>query len=148
MQRRLLLATALAAALYPFVARAGGALNLDKDGVALKGYDPVAYFTQKQPVLGRADLRVEHGGATYLFASPEHRAAFEAEPAKYVPAYGGYCAYGVAQGAKADIDPAAFTVVDGRLYMNLDAGIQKRWRRDIPGYIKKADANWPALVRE
>ncbi|HEU0200284.1 MAG TPA: YHS domain-containing (seleno)protein [Burkholderiaceae bacterium] len=134
------------AALAPALAVAGGALNVDRNGLALKGHDPVAYFTQKQPVKGRADLRVEHAGATYLFASPEHRAAFEAEPAKYVPAYGGYCAYGVAQGAKADIDPAAFTVVDGRLYMNLDADIQKRWQRDIPGFIKKADANWPALA--
>ncbi|HEU0203544.1 MAG TPA: YHS domain-containing (seleno)protein [Burkholderiaceae bacterium] len=148
MPRRFVLATAVAVALYPLIALAGGALNLDKNGAALKGHDPVAYFTQKQPVKGRADLRVEHGGATYFFASPEHRAAFEAEPAKYVPAYGGYCAYGVAQGAKADIDPAAFTVVDGKLYMNLDTDIQQRWRRDIPGFIKKADANWPALERK
>ena len=81
-------------------------------------------------------------GVTYAFASEEHKEMFEANPEKYVPAYGGYCAYGVAVGKKFVTDPEVWRIVDGTLYLNLDREIQRTWEKDVPGYIKKADANW------
>jgi YHS domain-containing protein len=109
------------------------------------GYDPVAYFTDGKAVRGSGFHVSTHEGVTYLFASEEHRKQFESAPAKYLPAYGGYCAYGVAIGKKFYTDPEAWKVVDGKLYLNLDAEIQKKWQEDIPGFIKKADTNWPDL---
>jgi YHS domain-containing protein len=120
-------------------------LNLDAQGVAVKGYDPVAYFTMSKPVKGSPNFSARHEGATYWFASAEHRSAFTAQPDKYVPQYGGYCAYGVSQGAKPDIDPTAFAVVDGKLYLNLNASVQSRWTKDAAGYIKAADEKWKTL---
>jgi hypothetical protein len=85
-------------------------------------------------------------GATWRFASAEHRDLFAKSPGKYAPQYGGYCAYAVANGKTADIDPAAWTVRDGRLFLNYDADVQKKWLADPDGYIAKADANWPKMV--
>lgn len=115
------------------------------DGIAIKGHDPVAYFTQGKAQRGIDSLRLEHGGATYLFATPGNRDAFKAEPARYVPQYGGYCAFGVAGGYKADIDPAAFSIVDGRLYLNYNAAVRRDWSKDTAGFIRKADARWPEV---
>ena len=84
----------------------------------------------------------EYKGVTYVFASKEHKTTFEANPEKYVPAYGGYCAYGVAVGKKFVSDPEAWKIVQGKLYLNLDKDIQNKWAKDIPGYIKKSEANW------
>lgn len=120
-------------------------MNLDNNGVAIKGYDPVAYFTQDAPVEGSSEFTAEHDGATYQFSSAENRDLFVANPAKYAPVYGGYCAYAVAQGSLAPIDPAAYSVVDDKLYLNFSKGIQARWNKDIPGFIAKGDANWPSL---
>ena len=120
-------------------------LNLD-DGVALDGYDPVAYFTQAAPVLGTAEHTATHDGAVYRFSSADHLAAFEASPAAYLPAFGGYCAWAVSRGRTADIDPAAWTVVEGRLYLNYSPGIQEKWRADVPGNIAKGEENWPKLL--
>ena len=119
--------------------------NLDSSGLALKGYDPVAYFTESKPVSGRAEFTAQHEGATYRFASAANRDAFAAAPEKYVPQYGGYCAFGVAGGYKAPIQPDAWTVVDGKLYLNYDRSVRSRWSSDIPGYVRKADANWPTV---
>jgi YHS domain-containing protein len=117
----------------------------EKDGVALRGYDPVAYFKDKQPARGSAEHRFEHRGSTFHFSSAANRDAFAADPAKYAPQYGGYCAFGTAGGYKAAIDPTAFTIVDGKLYLNYNAAVQKQWSADIPGFIGKADANWPRV---
>lgn len=125
---------------------AAGPLNADSNGVAIKGHDPVAYFTDNRPVKGKPEFTVKAGGVTYLFASAENRDKFAADPAKYQPQYGGYCAFGVAQGYKPDIDPAAFTVVDGKLFLNLSPEVLRRWQLDIPGYIKSADENWKTLA--
>jgi YHS domain-containing protein len=125
---------------------AAGPVNINRDGVALHGHDPVAYFVQNKPAMGEARYTAAHQGATYWFASEDNRQTFAAAPDKYTPQYGGYCAYGVSQGAKPDIDPAAFAVVGGKLYLNLNPAIQQRWQQDIPGYIKAADAKWPELV--
>ena len=119
--------------------------NVDASGLALQGYDPVAYFTDKQPVRGKAEFTAQHEGATYRFASAANRDAFAAAPAKYAPQYGGYCAFGLASGYKAPIEPDAWTVVDGKLYLNYNRSIRSRWSTDIPGFIRKADANWPTV---
>jgi YHS domain-containing protein len=116
------------------------------EGVAVGGYDPVAYFMQGKPVQGSNDITLQHGGATWRFASAENRAAFEADPAKYAPQYGGYCAYAVSQGHTAKAEPDAWTIHDGKLYLNYDKNVQAMWEKDIPGYIKKADANWPGVL--
>ncbi len=121
------------------------AVNTDRDGLALGGYDAVAYHEDQRAVPGADDLLVRHEGATYRFSTAAHRDAFQADPARYLPAYGGYCAYGVSRGYKVKVDPEAFTVVEGRLYLNYDKGVQARWLKDIPGYLAKADANWPGL---
>ncbi len=111
-------------------------------GLAVHGYDVVAYFTQSQPTLGRAKHSTVYKDATYRFTSEEHLAAFEDDPEKYLPQYGGYCAYGVAVGAKFDGDPYLWRIVEGKLYLNLNEDVQKTWEKNIPGYIKKAGRNW------
>ena len=115
-------------------------------GLAVHGYDVVAYFTEGRPTFGRAKHSTVYKDATYRFASDEHLDAFEDDPEKYLPQYGGYCAYGVAVGAKFDGDPHLWRIVDGRLYLNLNEDIQKIWEKKIPGYIKKADPNWPRIA--
>jgi YHS domain-containing protein len=117
----------------------------EKDGVALRGYDPVAYFKAGQPTRGSAQYKADYKGSTFHFASQANRDAFAADPARFAPQYGGYCAYGTANGYKAAIDPAAFTVVDGKLYLNYNRDVQQQWSKDIPGFISKADKNWPSV---
>jgi len=117
-------------------------------GTAIEGYDPVAYFTDGKPVEGSDKYEYEWGDATWRFASAEHRDMFAADPDKYAPAYGGYCAYGVAKGKKPSIDPDAWRIVDGKLYLNYSLDVQTRWEKDIPGFIAKADENWPNLRDE
>ncbi|WP_439579954.1 YHS domain-containing (seleno)protein [Elioraea sp.] len=119
-----------------------------ENGVAIRGTDPVAYFREGRPVAGRADLSHTWQAVTWRFATEANRDAFAADPARYAPAYGGFCAWAVAEGYTAPIDPAAWKIVDGRLYLNYDRSIQRRWERDIPGNIAKADANWPRLAAE
>lgn len=145
--RRHLLALALTSLVVftPLAAKASGPVNINAQGVAVQGYDPVAYFVLGKPVKGSPDLTASWNGATYWFANAAHLQAFQADPARYEPQYGGYCAFGVAQGAKPEIDPNAFAVVDGKLYLNLSRGIQRRWQADIAGYIQKANQNWPTL---
>src|SRR5262245_28675260 len=111
----------------------------------LAGYDPVAYFTDGKPMRGSGNHVTVQDGVTYAFASEEHKKMFEANPQKYLPAYGGYCAYGVAAGKKFVVDPEAWKIVDGRLYLIMDKDIQKTWEKDIPGHIKKAEANWSKI---
>ena len=118
----------------------------DRNG-AIRGHDPVAYFDQKGPVKGAKQFSHEWRGATWYFASAENRDKFAAEPERYAPRYGGYCAYAVAQGYTADIDPAAWSIVDGSLYLNYSLRIRERWRKDIPGNIRKGDANWPTVLQ-
>lgn len=109
------------------------------------GYDPVAYFTDGKAVRGSGFHVTVVDGVTYAFATAEHRKMFEANPQKYLPAYGGYCAYGLGVGKKFVADPEVWKIVEGKLYLNLDKGIQQKWEKDIPGYIKKGDANWVTI---
>jgi YHS domain-containing protein len=118
------------------------AINVDDNRVAIKGYDPVAYFTQSAPTQGLKQFTAEYNGAIYYFASAENRALFNGSPAKYAPQYGGYCAFGVTQEKKYDIDPNAWAVVDGKLYLNLNAGAQRVWDKDRLGNIETGDSMW------
>ncbi|MBX9908390.1 MAG: YHS domain-containing protein [Beijerinckiaceae bacterium] len=114
-------------------------------GLAVHGYDVVSYFTEGKPVKGDARFAVSQSAATYRFSSQANLDTFKANPAKYEPAYGGFCAYGVSVGAKFDGDPTLWKIVDGKLYLNLDPGIQEEWSKDISGNIKKAEVNWPGI---
>jgi YHS domain-containing protein len=116
-------------------------------GLAIRGYDPVAYFDQSRPVKGSPQFSHQWMGATWLFASAQHRDQFAANPERYAPQYGGYCSYAVSQGHTASIDPEAWKIVDGKLHLNYSKGVQARWEKDIPGYIEKANRNWPDLHR-
>ena len=143
LRRHLLLAAT--ATLVPVAAWAAGPANLDARGVAIHGHDPVAYFVEGKAVMGKSEHSTTVSAATYWFASEANQQLFKADPAKYEPQYGGYCAYGVAQGVKPDIDPTAFRIVDGKLYLNLSPAVQKRWQADIPGFIDRANQNWTSL---
>lgn len=115
-------------------------------GVAINGVDPVGYFTEGAPVAGSAAHSLDWGGTTWHFASAENRAAFEADPSKYAPQYGGYCAWAVgARNSLAPTEPDQWAIVDDKLYLNFNASVQERWREDIPGFIEKANKNWPSL---
>lgn len=110
--------------------------------LALHGYDPVAYFTEGAPTPGHADHAVVHEGAAYYFASAENQKAFVRDPARYSPAFGGFCAYGVSVGKKFDGDPRYWTVHEDRLYLNLNAEIARKFEADVPGAVAKAGKQW------
>lgn len=114
-------------------------------GLGGKGRDLVAYQTERRAVRGQEAHTVVHEGVRWRFSSAANAEAFRKEPARYLPAYGGFCAYGVAQGYKVDVDPEAFTVVDGRLYLNYNRSVRSTWEKDVPGHVARADRNWPTL---
>ena len=138
-----ILAAALVLVCAP--ALAGPAVYTADGKVAIAGADPVAYFTDGKPVAGKPDIAHAWGGVTWRFASAANRDAFAAEPSRYAPQYGGFCAWAVSNNYTAKIDPDAWSIVDGRLYLNYDKSIQSRWTLDKPGNITKADANWPGI---
>jgi len=123
-------------------------LNLDKQGVAIQGYDPVAYFTEKKPVKGKPEIYATHNGALFYFASKENKTMFVKEPAKYEPEFGGYCAYGVSKGKLVEIDPAAFQIVDDRLLLQYSPKIRDDFNKDATGNLTKAKANWTELLQK
>ena len=141
----------LLAAILSLAAGAAAALepvfSTSSEG-AIRGYDPVAYFTEGRPVEGESAHRIEWKGAVWSFASAGNRAAFEADPEKYAPRYGGYCAWAVSRGYTASIDPEAWRIVDGALYLNYSRSVQARWEKDVPGNIARADRHWPELLGE
>ncbi len=114
-------------------------------GLAVHGHDVVAYFRGGTPVLGSDTYAYAYKGGTYRFADQANLDAFKADPEKYVPAFGGFCAYGVAVGKKFDGDPRYWKIVDGRLYLNLNADIAAKWNEDIPGYVAQAKDKWGAI---
>ncbi|MEM6491973.1 MAG: YHS domain-containing (seleno)protein, partial [Pseudomonadota bacterium] len=124
---------------------AADVVNQGSRGLAIEGYDPVAYFTQQAAVEGDDAFETEWNGATWRFASADHLATFEADPERYAPQYGGYCAYAAARDYIAQVDPEAWSVVDDKLYLNFSRGIRRSWERDIPGQIAAGDRNWPGL---
>ncbi|PWJ16237.1 YHS domain-containing (seleno)protein [Jannaschia seohaensis] len=145
-RRAVLIATAaaLAAVALPRVAAAQSVYA--EGGVAIDGTDPVAYFTEGRPVAGDAAITHDWNGATWRFSTEANRADFAADPEAYAPQYGGYCAWAVAEGYTASTVPEAWEIVDGKLYLNYSRRIQRRWERDIPGNISRADANWPGVL--
>lgn len=116
--------------------------------LALDGYDPVAYFSDGRAVKGSKKFTTKWNGANWRFSNQEHLDAFVAEPERFAPQYGGYCAWAVSQGDTADVDPEIFKIVDDKLYLNYNEEIQTRWEQDIPGFIAKADEQWPKILAE
>ncbi|MFP6699344.1 MAG: YHS domain-containing (seleno)protein [Alphaproteobacteria bacterium] len=139
----LALATAL---LFAAPALAADAIYTNWLGKAIAGYDPVAYHTMGKPVEGNGDFTTKWMGAKWYFASARNRDKFAAMPEQYAPKYGGYCAYAVAQNSTAKIDPEAWKIVDGKLYLNYSKGIQKTWEGNQAAFITAADKNWPGVL--
>jgi YHS domain-containing protein len=123
-------------------------VNLDKAGVALRGHDPVGYFTAAKPVPGTSAFQSKWEGATYQFATAANKTAFDAEPAKYAPKYGGFCAYAASQGYKADADPNAWKIVDGKLYVNYNKAVGLAWQARQTAFIEAGDKNWPKVQNQ
>lgn len=147
--RRLLLtslAAAPAAALFTRPAMAAEPSVFSHRGVAIRGADPVAFFTQMEPVEGSADHAVMWEGATWHFASAENMEMFMADPEAYAPQYGGYCAYAMSKGYVATSVPEAWTIHEGKLYLNYSVNVRQVWLEDVPGNIALADANWPTAL--
>lgn len=117
-------------------------MSVDENDIAIKGYDPVAYFTDNGAVQGSPEFTATYKNAIYHFASSENRNKFKANPQAFAPQYGGYCAFGVAMGKKFETDPQAWKVEDGKLYLNLDKTVQQRWLEDTQGFIQDANTNW------
>lgn len=144
------IATAAMLALAPATSFAvkgtGGEYNTLFAGLGAKGYDVVSYFSDKKAVQGSDKFTVSYGGVTWQFASAEHRDTFKADPAKYAPQYGGFCAWGVAQGKLFDVDPVnGWTVSNGKLYLNFNADLNKTFAHDVSGFVNKAESNWGGL---
>jgi YHS domain-containing protein len=123
-------------------------VNADKSGLAIQGYDPVAYFTDSKALLGDSKITSSYHGAIYRFASMDHKTMFDADPAKYEPQFGGYCAYGTSKNKLVPITPEAFNIVDGRLLLQYDLGVREKFNKDVSGNLRKADSNWPGLVEK
>jgi len=116
-----------------------------KGDAAIRGYDPVAYFKAGKPVMGSKQFSYQWRGANWYFANQENLNTFKSAPEKYAPQYGGYCAFGLAEGHKAPTEPDAWTIVNGKLYLNYDKAVQSTWSKDRAKYIVTADKNWPTL---
>jgi len=114
--------------------------------LALDGHDPVAYFKTGKPLKGNPAQALSWNGATWHFASADNKAAFEANPQAFAPQFGGHCAWAVSQGYTAKGDPSTWRIVDGKLYLNYNASVQKTWEKDIPGHISKGIQNWPVVL--
>ena len=146
MTRRALFAAALVLAAPCRAGEVAGGLHRPALSTAVGGHDPVAYFTEGKPVAGSSSITHQWKGVTWRFASEKNRDLFKASPEKYAPQYGGYCAWAVSQGYTAKGDPNHWKIVDGKLFLNYDANVQRNWEQDIPGHIANADRNWPKVL--
>lgn len=124
---------------------AGVDTQTDSNDVILAGHDAVAYFTQNKPVLGKSEFTAVYNDAIYRFSSADNRDAFNSNPEKYAPAYGGYCAFGTTFGKKFEIDGKAFEIVDGTLYVNKNLEVYQAWEKDIPKHLVEAQEQWPNI---
>lgn len=124
---------------------AAPSMNVDKNDLAISGYDPVAYFTDNKAKKGKSDYAAVHNGAVYHFSSAKNRDLFRKDAEKYAPQYGGFCAFGVTKHRKFSTDPTAWRIVDGKLYLNLNKKIQALWVKDIPGHIENSEKIWPEI---
>ena len=123
-------------------------VSADDSGLAIRGYDPVAFFTEGKPVRGKAEYSLEHQGAVWRFSSAESLAAFKAAPDRYAPQFGGYCAWAVSQHYLAPGDPNYWKIVDGKLYLNANARAKELWEADQADAITRGHANWPAVLTD
>jgi len=128
--------------LFGLPASAGSLVSQSSSGIAIKGYDPVAYFTENKAIKGSDEFSYRWLGATWNFVSAEHKEMFEADSIKYLPQYGGYCAASMTDGATYEADPEAWRVVDGMLYLNYSTRVMTKWAKDIPGNISVANVKW------
>jgi len=135
-----LVTTALLASSITFAANIE--VNANSNDIAISGYDTVSYFTKGKPTKGSNDFTAAYNGAIYQFSSADNRDLFKADPSKYAPQYGGFCAMGVALNKKLDTDPTAWHIRGDKLYLNYNKAVQKKWNTDIPGYIETAQVNW------
>ncbi len=129
----------------PFKSSLAAEENYIAGGLGVSGYDPVSYFVDGAPIIGNDAFAAEYDGVVYRFATASNRERFLRNPSSYVPAYGGFCAFGTAMGRKFSGDPTAWKIVDGTLYLNLNKDVQKTWLEDVPEFIKGADHNWPLI---
>ena len=120
-------------------------VNANDNDIAIKGYDTVSYFTELSPVKGSNKFTSAYNGAIYQFSTAENRDLFKADPSKYAPQYGGYCAMGVAMNQKFDTDPTAWHIKGEKLYLNLNKDVQKKWLTDVPGFLQTSQGNWPSI---
>lgn len=141
-----ILGTALAA--IPAAAAEKDPVFTSRGNLAIRGYDPVAYFTEGKAVKGDKDFTLGWQGADWRFASAGNRDRFSEDPEKYAPQYGGYCAWAVSRNYTAPTDPDAFTLVDGKLYLNYNKRVMRQWLEDRDRNIEQADENWPAVLEE
>jgi YHS domain-containing protein len=141
------LVATVTAVVWSAAAAAGTAINTGYfGGVAIEGYDPVAYFVENRPVKGSEEFAYEWLGATWHFANAEHRELFAVQPVKYAPQYGGHCALGTAFGeSTVNIDPEAWSIVDGKLYLQYSKGGREEWEQDRANRIAEADRKWPEI---
>ena len=121
-------------------------INVDSEGYSIDRYDPVAYFTEGRPLRGKREFNAEYQGAKYAFSSEINREQFLSDPDKYVPQYGGYCAYGVVHGGKSEVDPEVWEVVDGKLYLMISGGTKSIWQKRKKAYIQMADKAWQSII--
>ena len=121
-------------------------VNVDPKGIGIRGYDPVAYFTDQAALKGDPSLSSTNGGVIYLFATKAHKENFDDHPEKYIPEFGGFCAYGVSRGVLIPINPVAFQIIDGRLLLQYSKGVMKKFNQDPSVNLTKATQNWPSLV--
>ena len=139
------LLTIVLMSILSFTSLSAMAASYNNSVTGVSGYDLVAYHTEGRPTKGTGHHVSEHNGVTYLFANSDNKKTFDSNPDKYLPAYGGWCAFGVSVGKKFVSDPEAWKIVDGRLYLNLDKNIQADWLKDVPGRIKKANKHWTKI---
>jgi len=135
-----------AASLTTGIAFAKGRI-FNSGGKAIRGYDPVAYFTVGKPVKGKSKFSTKWQGAKWQFSSQENLDAFKKSPKKFAPLYGGYCSWAMSQGRVATTVPEAWDIVGGKLYLNFSLGIRNKWRTNIPGHIKQANGHWPKVSK-
>jgi YHS domain-containing protein len=148
MMKRVLFGTIVLLLVLPLAGATKQLVNIDEDGIGLQGYDPVAFFTENQPVKGSQEFTSIFKGVTYHFASAKNRDTFNKTPAKYEPQFGGFCAYGVSRGKKVPIKIEAFQIVNGRLLMQYDLDVRDKFNKDTNGNLKSADEKWPSVLEE
>lgn len=144
--RKHILTSLLSLLCYATYAQSSKNTNVSKENIALQGYDAVAYFDSSIPLKGSKEIQVAINDVIYYFSSESNKAKFLKNPSKYEPQFGGFCAYGMSQGYKAPIDPNAFTIVDGKLFLNYNLDVKKEWTKTQAERINKANENWKKLI--